>query len=71
MMGPPIIAGNQSVFQTNAGHVLGSPQSFNMMADITTAPDMQQYMSRDGGNSQFSNSMMRNFMSPPNGKFRY
>jgi len=34
-----------------------------MMADITTAPDMQQFVSR-GGDSQFSNSMMRNFMSP-------
>ena len=66
MMGPPVIAGNQSVFQTNASHVLASPNTFNMMADITTAPDMQQYASR-GADSQFNNSMMRNFMSP-NGK---
>ena len=46
---------DQSVFQTNASHVLSSPNTFNMMADATTAP------------YPLENSMMRNLMSP-NGK---
>ena len=37
-MGPDFVGGGQSVFQTNASHVISSPNTFNMLADATTAP---------------------------------
>ena len=49
---------DQSVFQTNASHVLSSPNgTFNMMADATTAP----YFAADGSMMQRS----------PGGKFSF
>ena len=43
------------------------PTTFNMMSDARTAADMQ--MAGGQVDSNFTNSVMRNFMSP-NGKYR-
>ena len=46
------MGGEHSVFHTNASHVLSSPNTFNMMADATTAP------------YPHDTSMMKNQISP-------
>ena len=45
--------------------MMASPQTFNMMSDVRTAAEMQ--MAGGQVDSNFSNSVMRNLMSP-NGK---
>ena len=49
--------------------MMASPQTFNMMSDVRTAAEMQM---AGGGqvDSNFSNSVMRNLMSP-NGKSNF